>query len=86
MLPSGELLVLNAVLPDAFSRYECRVTHRLSGETRLSSGSPGRVSVSEPLGLQAPRFSERSVSVEARRDELVVVPCVATGHPPPEYR
>lgn len=36
MLPSGELMVLNAGQADSFSTYECRVTHRLTGETKVS--------------------------------------------------
>lgn len=36
MLPSGELMVLNVGQADSFSTYECRVTHRLTGETKVS--------------------------------------------------
>lgn len=40
----------------------------------------------EPRAATAPQLAERSVSLEARRDETLVIPCLATGHPPPEYR
>ncbi|KAG8327854.1 hypothetical protein J6590_009657 [Homalodisca vitripennis] len=36
MLPSGELMILNVGQADSFSTYECRVTHKLTGETRVS--------------------------------------------------
>ncbi|XP_066996259.2 cell adhesion molecule Dscam2 [Anabrus simplex] len=85
MLPSGELVVRNTGGADGYSSYQCRVTHRLSGETRVS-GAAARITVTEPRTAQAPRFIERLINLEARRDELVVLPCVAQGHPPPDYR
>nr|CAD7441248.1 unnamed protein product [Timema bartmani] len=85
MLPTGELVVVNAGSADSYSTYQCRVAHRLSGETRVSTGV-ARISVSEAHGLTPPRFSERTLSIEAPRDELVVLPCFAEGDPPPEYR
>ena len=44
MLPSGELVVLNANQADTFVAYQCRVTHRLTGETRVSA-RPTRITV-----------------------------------------
>jgi hypothetical protein len=85
MLPTGELVVLNAANPDGYSGYQCRVTHRLTGETRASTGV-ARITVTEARAVTQPQFSERSVSIEVRRDELVVLPCIANGHPPPDYR
>ncbi|XP_046406478.1 Down syndrome cell adhesion molecule-like protein Dscam2 isoform X2 [Ischnura elegans] len=85
MLPTGELLVLNAGPADAYSSYHCRVTHRLSGQTMVSS-IPGKITISEARGVLAPQLEERVIHVEARRDELVTLPCFVTGHPPPEYR
>nr|CAD7402190.1 unnamed protein product [Timema cristinae] len=85
MLPTGELVVVNAGTADSYSTYQCRVTHRLSGEARESTGV-ARISVSEAHGITPPRFSERTLSIEARRDELVVLPCFAEGDPPPDYR
>nr|CAD7426255.1 unnamed protein product [Timema monikensis] len=85
MLPTGELVVVNAGTADSYSTYQCRVTHRLSDETRVSTGV-ARISVSEAQGITPPRFSERTLSIEARRDELVVLPCFAEGDPPPDYR
>ena len=85
MLPTGELIVMNAGNPDSYSSYQCRVTHRLSGETKVSNGV-ARITVTEARAVTSPQFSERSISIEARRDELVVLPCIAEGHPPPDYR
>jgi hypothetical protein len=85
MLPTGELVVLNAANADSYSSYQCRVTHRLSGETRASKGV-ARITVTEARAVTPPQFSERSISIEVRRDELVVLPCIARGHPPPDYR
>jgi hypothetical protein len=85
MLPTGELIVLNVGNADSYSSYQCRVTHRLSGETRVSSGV-ARITVTEARAVTLPQFSDRSISIEVRRDELVVLPCIAEGHPPPEYR
>jgi hypothetical protein len=85
MLPTGELVVLNVGNADSYSSYQCRVTHRLSGETRVSTGV-ARITVTEARAVTLPQFSERSISIEVRRDELVVLPCIAEGHPPPEYR
>ncbi|XP_021939407.1 Down syndrome cell adhesion molecule-like protein Dscam2 isoform X3 [Zootermopsis nevadensis] len=85
MLPSGELVVLNAASADSFSSYQCRVTHRLTGETRPSTGV-ARITVTEARAVTPPQFTDRSISIEVRRDELVVLPCIARGHPPPDYR
>jgi hypothetical protein len=85
MLPTGELIVMNAGNADSYSGYQCRVTHRLSGETKASNGF-ARITVTEARAVTPPQFSERSISIEARRDELVVLPCIAEGHPPPDYR
>lgn len=85
MLPTGELFVMNVNQADTFVSYQCRVTHRLTGETKVSA-RPARITVTEPRAAAAPQLSERSVTVEGRRDEVVVLPCVAQGHPPPEYR
>lgn len=85
MLPTGELIVMNAGNADSYSGYQCRVTHRLSGETKASTGI-ARITVTEARAVTPPQFSERSISIEARRDELVVLPCIAEGHPPPGYR
>jgi hypothetical protein len=85
MLPTGELIVLNVGNADSYSSYQCRVTHRLSGETRVSTGV-ARITVTEARAVTVPQFSDRSLSIEVRRDELVVLPCIAEGHPPPEYR
>jgi hypothetical protein len=85
MLPTGELIVMNAGNADIYSGYQCRVTHRLSGETKASTGV-ARITVTEARTTTPPQFSERSISIEARRDELVVLPCIAEGHPPPDYR
>ena len=85
MLPTGELIVLNAGNADSYSSYQCRATHRLSGETKASTGV-ARIAVTEARAVSPPQFSERSISIEARRDELVVLPCIADGHPPPDYR
>ncbi|KAJ1519890.1 hypothetical protein ONE63_004130 [Megalurothrips usitatus] len=85
MLPTGELVVLNANQADAFVSYQCRVTHRLTGEARVSA-RPARLTVNEPRAATAPQLPERQVSLDARRDEVVVIPCVALGQPPPEYR
>ncbi|XP_049782628.1 Down syndrome cell adhesion molecule-like protein Dscam2 [Schistocerca cancellata] len=86
MMPSGELLVMAVNAEDAFSRFECRVTHRLSGATYTTvfSAEAG-ITVVEPSGVQSPRFSERALSVQARREQMFVLPCVAQGHPPPTY-
>jgi hypothetical protein len=85
MLPTGELVVLNSGTGDSYSSYQCRVTHKLSGETRVSSGI-ARITVTEARKAMMPQFSERSINIEVRRDELVVLPCIAKGHPPPDYR
>jgi hypothetical protein len=85
MLPTGELIVLNVGNADSYSSYQCRVTHRLSGETRVSTGV-ARITVTEARAVTLPQFSDRSLSIEVRRDELVVLPCISEGHPPPEYR
>ncbi|KAF4532569.1 hypothetical protein B566_EDAN008493 [Ephemera danica] len=86
MLPSGELLVLNAGTADTYSTYHCRATHRLSDETLVSS-LPGKITVKDtPGGAVPPRALERTVNVEVRRDELVVLPCLVDSHPQPEFR
>ncbi|XP_052125989.1 cell adhesion molecule Dscam2-like [Frankliniella occidentalis] len=85
MLPTGELVVLNALPEDTYVTYQCRVAHRLTGETRVSA-RPARITMTEPRAATPPQLSERSLSLDARRDEWVVIPCVAVGHPPPDYR
>ncbi|XP_054281241.1 cell adhesion molecule Dscam2-like [Macrosteles quadrilineatus] len=87
MLPSGELVVLNVGQADGFSTYECRVTHRLTGETRVSVRHT-RIQVSEPTKVSSPLFQDRDrlLTFDARKDELVILPCFAQGYPPPEYR
>jgi hypothetical protein len=77
--------VLNAGSADSYSSYQCRVTHRLSGETRTSTGV-ARITVTEARAVNPPQFPERTISIEVRRDEVVVLPCIAEGHPPPDYR
>ncbi|XP_065334249.1 cell adhesion molecule Dscam2-like isoform X1 [Cloeon dipterum] len=86
MLPSGELLVLNVDSSDVYSTYHCRATHRLSDET-LVSVLPGKITVTEaPRGVVPPRAFERTVNLEVRRDELVILPCIVDSNPQPEYR
>ncbi|KAG8327855.1 hypothetical protein J6590_009658 [Homalodisca vitripennis] len=40
----------------------------------------------EPHKASAPLFLDRSLSIDARKDELVILTCFAQGYPPPEYR
>lgn len=40
----------------------------------------------EPHESSPPQFSERSLKIDAKKDELVILPCFSQGYPPPEYR
>lgn len=41
---------------------------------------------SEPQIQSPPQFSERTVNLETRRDELIILPCFVEGNPPPQFR
>ncbi|XP_047472702.1 Down syndrome cell adhesion molecule-like protein Dscam2 isoform X2 [Penaeus chinensis] len=87
VLPSGELHIRSVSSEDGFKSYKCRTVHRLTQETRLSA-TAGRLVISEPVGLAAPRLSvsERFDVSEAGVGEPSTLTCKAQAHPTPEYR
>ncbi|CAL1270596.1 unnamed protein product [Larinioides sclopetarius] len=85
ILPSGELLVKNAIQSDALIGYQCQVHHRLIGESKLSTTS-GKIIIREPHSSLPPTITESRPIVRAREGERVFLPCVGQGYPSPSYR
>ncbi|XP_042237762.1 Down syndrome cell adhesion molecule-like protein Dscam2 isoform X3 [Homarus americanus] len=89
VLPSGELHIRSVSSEDGFKSYKCRTVHRLTQETRLSA-TAGRLVISEPTSLSAPRLAESekftSLASLARVGQVGVMTCVAQAHPVPKYR
>ncbi|GLG93725.1 Uncharacterized protein GBIM_01082 [Gryllus bimaculatus] len=85
MLPSGELMILNITRADAQRNYRCRTLHQLTQEVAISD-NVGRVQLTNIRGTVPPILNEKLVSVTARLDDTVVVPCVAYANPRPHYR
>ncbi|XP_042237786.1 Down syndrome cell adhesion molecule-like protein Dscam2 isoform X25 [Homarus americanus] len=87
VLPSGELHIRSVSSEDGFKSYKCRTVHRLTQETRLSA-TAGRLVISEPVGLAAPRLSvnDKFQGSEASVGGVSTLTCKAQAHPIPQYR
>lgn len=86
VLSNGDLYITNAGPNDAHTTYQCRTTHRLTGEIQMSA-YPGRVIVTEPKGYVQPRINvEKQASKQANVNGQIVLSCIAQGHPPPSYK
>ncbi|XP_050730025.1 cell adhesion molecule Dscam2-like [Eriocheir sinensis] len=84
MTEAGDLHVLRVSPVDGRSRFRCRVLHKLTGASHLSQ-SPARIIVTEAEGGVAPQMGERGGRQVAAAGQQVTLPCMAQGHPPPEY-
>nr|CAD7193820.1 unnamed protein product [Timema douglasi] len=84
MLPSGELLIRRVDESDKYRSYQCRAVNRLTGASLLSVGT-ARFSVTDSRVVSTPRPIDKQVSIHARKDQTVVLPCFAEGNPPPTY-
>ncbi|XP_065347787.1 cell adhesion molecule Dscam2-like isoform X4 [Cloeon dipterum] len=85
MLPSGELLISDVSRADATKSYRCRTHHQLTLES-VESLNSGRIQLTEIRGLVHPTLYDKLVTLTARVDDTVVVPCVALANPRPSYR
>nr|CAD7589389.1 unnamed protein product [Timema genevievae] len=85
MLPSGELLIRRVDESDKYRSYQCRAVNRLTGASLLSVGT-ARFSVTDSRVVSTPRPIDKQVSIHARKDQTVVLPCFAEGNPPPTYK
>ncbi|KAG1670060.1 Down syndrome cell adhesion molecule-like protein Dscam2 [Nymphon striatum] len=82
----GKLYVSGVTSQDGGMNYWCRVHHKLSNETILSS-TAGNIVITEPhrnLPLKITNIMSR-MEVKAGT-EFIVLPCAAQGYPPPTYR
>ncbi|KAK8383868.1 hypothetical protein O3P69_015960 [Scylla paramamosain] len=84
MTESGDLHVLRVAPADGRSRFRCRVLHKLTGASHLSQ-SPARIIVTEAEGGVAPQMGERGGRQVVAAGQQVTLPCIAQGHPPPQY-
>nr|CAD7435977.1 unnamed protein product [Timema monikensis] len=84
MTSSGSLHVRDTDPSDAYARFYCQTTHRLTGERSLSL--PGQIIVTEPEGNNPPRIEHSIPNVNARTGNPADLVCVAQGNPPPTYR
>ncbi|XP_071517137.1 cell adhesion molecule Dscam2-like [Panulirus ornatus] len=84
MSSEGELHVLEVGPQDGLSRFQCRTLHQLTSRTQLSR-TPARIIITEAQGSVPPRMSERAGRVVVQAGARVTLPCVAQGHPPPQY-
>nr|CAD7393335.1 unnamed protein product [Timema cristinae] len=85
MLPSGELLIRRVDESDKYRSYQCRAVNRLTGASLLSVGT-ARFSVTDSRVVSTPRPIDKQVTIHARKDQTVVLPCFAEGNPPPTYK
>ncbi|XP_049833934.1 Down syndrome cell adhesion molecule-like protein Dscam2 isoform X21 [Schistocerca gregaria] len=87
VLPSGELHIRDVGPEDGYKSYQCRTKHRLSGETRLSA-TKGRLVITEPVGVKAPKFaSDDKINSFVRHvGEGYALLCQAQGNPMPNFR
>ncbi|XP_043478443.1 Down syndrome cell adhesion molecule-like protein Dscam2 isoform X34 [Leptopilina heterotoma] len=87
VLPSGELHIKDVGPEDGYKTYQCRTKHRLTGETRLSA-TKGRLVITEPVGVKAPKFStdDRVNSFLRSMRESITLRCPAQGYPVPSFR
>ncbi|XP_067002094.2 cell adhesion molecule Dscam1 [Anabrus simplex] len=84
MTSSGGLHIRDTVPDDAYARFYCQTTHRLTGERRLSL--PGQIIVKDPEGDIPPRIEHSVANVNARAGNPTDLVCAAQGYPPPSYR
>ncbi|XP_022253159.1 Down syndrome cell adhesion molecule-like protein Dscam2 isoform X3 [Limulus polyphemus] len=82
---TGELHIHNVRNTDDKQRFRCQVTNILTGERTFSS-SWAKLVVTEPRNKFAPRIQEEANIVEVREKRIAKLPCVAHGHPRPEYQ
>ncbi|XP_063218722.1 cell adhesion molecule Dscam2-like [Bacillus rossius redtenbacheri] len=85
MLPSGEPLSWRVDEGDKYHSYQCRVVNTLTGVTLLSVGY-ARFTVTDSNAITAPRPLEKQITINAKKGQSVVLPCVVEGNPPPTYK
>ncbi|XP_059481325.1 cell adhesion molecule Dscam2-like isoform X4 [Neocloeon triangulifer] len=85
MLPNGELLINDVSRADSSKGYRCRTHHQLTQESVVSINA-GRIQLTDIRGLVHPILYDKLVTVTARVDDTVVIPCVAYANPRPSYR
>uniref|UniRef100_T1IV65 Ig-like domain-containing protein n=1 Tax=Strigamia maritima TaxID=126957 RepID=T1IV65_STRMM len=83
LLPTGELIIEDVDGNDALTTYRCQVLHRLTGEVKLSN--PGRLIVTESQGKVPPKIIFSNSNLVITKNERLFLPCVASGHPTPDY-
>ncbi|CAL4194627.1 unnamed protein product, partial [Meganyctiphanes norvegica] len=83
-LPDGRLLVHAVSSADSFATYRCHVLHALTQATALSPAA--RITVHDPRETMSPRMVTKSDTLQQIGSQSLVVPCVAHGHPVPQYR
>ncbi|XP_071517586.1 cell adhesion molecule Dscam2-like isoform X2 [Panulirus ornatus] len=84
MSSEGELHVLEVGPQDGLSRFQCRTLHQLTSRTQLSR-TPARIIITEAQGSLPPRMREQAGRLIVQSGARVTLPCVAQGHPPPQY-
>ncbi|CAG2162952.1 unnamed protein product, partial [Oppiella nova] len=85
MLQSGELYIRNVDSTFNHRTYKCRARNRLTGET-FTSGSSGKLIVTESHSFVSPRITESKYQVNSIKGETVALPCLAQGWPLPKYK
>ncbi|XP_068899429.1 cell adhesion molecule Dscam1 isoform X24 [Tenebrio molitor] len=86
VLPSGELHIRDVGPEDGYKSYQCRTKHRLTGETRLSA-TKGRLVITEPTGLTAPKISGDGLNKKiGHSSHDIALLCDAQSFPAPIKR
>uniref|UniRef100_T1IT66 Down syndrome cell adhesion molecule-like protein Dscam2 n=1 Tax=Strigamia maritima TaxID=126957 RepID=T1IT66_STRMM len=82
--PSGDLFLTNVEMQDSNSTFQCKMRHKLSKETKVSS--VGRLQVTNPVGNVPPRIVDKDLQVTANAGDTTFIPCIAEGHPVPNVQ
>ncbi|GAB6033412.1 Down syndrome cell adhesion molecule-like protein 1 [Chamberlinius hualienensis] len=85
LFPTGELQIRDVRESDRLLVYRCQTTHRLTGETKLSS-TKGRLVVTDPKGSVPPRITHSKSTIFVKEGETAILPCAAQGYPVPLFR